>query len=127
MIHLGLSDARDSKMAKASILGILGCGMFYLIVGNIGYCLYGREVHGNFLLVFQRGDIVEPLFILLNLGFLVSVFFSFPVMFFGARNNFIAIAKIIVMVYKKNREEYKAISKDNVEEISSYIDNPDRT
>ena len=36
----------------------------------------------------------EYLFILINLGFLVSVFFSFPVIFFGARNNFIALFKL---------------------------------
>jgi hypothetical protein len=90
-------------MLKTSFLGILGCATLYLIVGNLGYCLYGREVEGNFLLVFHRGDISEPLFILLNLSFLISVFFSFPFMFFGARNNFIALVKMAIMIYNNNR------------------------
>ena len=37
----------------------------------------------------------------MNAGFLVSVFFSFPVMFFGARNNFIALMKMIAL--RKNK------------------------
>ena len=102
-IYAGLKDSRDEKMTKASIFGILGCAFFYFLVGNIGYCLYGRSVKGNFLLAFKKGSINEGLFILLNFGFLVSVFFSFPVMFFGARNNFIAITKSIALSINKSR------------------------
>ena len=91
-------------MAKASISGVLGCAFFYVLVGNIGYCLYGNNLQGNFLLSFTRGDINEALFILLNGGFLISVFFSFPVMFFGARNNFIAITKNVILIIRKSRE-----------------------
>ena len=89
-------------MKKASIAGILACSFFYLLVGNMGACVYGRSARGNFLLNFTRvGDlgISDPLYILLNGGFLISVFFSFPVMFFGARNNFIAIVKIIILKF----------------------------
>ena len=102
-------------MTKASITGVLGCAFFYLLVGNIGYCLYGTHVKGNFLLSFQRGDISEVLYILLNFGFLISVFFSFPVMFFGARNNFIAITKSIILACRKNKEQMKQVSSDSVE------------
>ena len=102
-IFKGMKDSRDEKMAKASISGVLGCAFFYVLVGNIGYCLYGNHVQGNFLLSFKRGDISEPLYILLNAGFLISLFFSFPVIFFGARNNFIAINKTIVLMIRKSR------------------------
>lgn len=67
----------------------------------MGACRYGRSTQGNFLLNFQRGDISEALYILMNGGFLVSVFFSFPVMFFGARNNFINITKMVVLGLRK--------------------------
>lgn len=40
----GLKESRDSKMSKASITGILGCTVFYLLVGNMGACLYGDKV-----------------------------------------------------------------------------------
>ena len=119
--YSGLKDSRDEKMTKASIFGIFGCAFFYFLVGNIGYCLFGREVKGNFLLAFDRNKMNDGLYILLNFGFLISVFFSFPVMFFGARNNFIAITKTIVMACKKSRDKYQPVNKDTVEEISSYI------
>ena len=99
-----MKDSRDDKMKKASLSGVLGCAFFYVLVGNIGYCLYGNEVEGNFLTNFKLSETREPLFLLLNGGFLISVFFSFPVMFFGARNNFIAITKNVIMVIRKNRE-----------------------
>jgi hypothetical protein len=44
----------------------------------------------------ERNDINDVLYFGMNLGFLLSVFFSFPVMFFGARNNFIAIMKTVL-------------------------------
>lgn len=113
-------------MLRASLTGVLGCAFFYLLVGYMGYCLYGNNVKGNFLLALERDNINDVLFILMNGGFLVSVFFSFPVMFFGARNNFIAISKNVIMMIRKNEGEYKAVSNDTVEEISSYIQTTDR-
>lgn len=50
----------------------------------------------------------------MNIGFLISVFFSFPVMYFGARNNFIAIAKTLSLIIRKNKEEYRMESSDNL-------------
>lgn len=103
-IFKGMKDSRDEKMAKASISGVLGCAFFYLLVGNIGYCLFGNHLQGNFLLSFKRSETREVLYILLNGGFLISVFFSFPVMFFGARNNFIAISKTVILMIRNSRE-----------------------
>jgi amino acid permease len=40
---LGMRNASDSKMSKASITGIGICTVFYIIVGNIGYALYGYD------------------------------------------------------------------------------------
>ena len=100
-IYKGMKEARDDKMTKASLSGLLACSFFYILVGNMGACRYGRGTQGNFLLNFQRGDISESLYILMNGGFLISVFFSFPVMFFGARNNFINITKMVVLGLRK--------------------------
>jgi hypothetical protein len=36
----------------------------------------------------------------MNGGFLLSIFFSFPVMFFGARNNFIALIQMAMNIKK---------------------------
>ena len=83
-------------MAKASLTGICTCSFFYILTGIIGYVLYGSETKANFLLMLEKEDINIVLYYGMNLGFLLSVFFSFPVMFFGARNNFIAIIKTII-------------------------------
>ena len=102
-IFKGMKDARDEKMKKASITGVLACSIFYLLVGNMGYCLFGNDLKGNFLMAFERQKYNNVLYFFMNIGFLCSVFFSFPIMFFGARNNFIAIAKnVIMMIRKKN-------------------------
>jgi hypothetical protein len=42
IINLGMKNSNDSKMSAASFLGILSCAIFYIIVGNIGYCLFGN-------------------------------------------------------------------------------------
>ena len=44
----------------------------------------------------------KPFFYILNSTFLISIFFAFPIMFFGARNNFIALIKLVMI--KENSE-----------------------
>lgn len=108
-------------MSKASITGLLTVAFFYIITGNIGYALYGDSVQANFLLNLDHKDINDVLFFGMNGGFLISVFFSFPVMFFGARNNFIALGKLVLTKNKKPKiaaENYT----DSVQQISSYIE-----
>lgn len=120
-IYKGMQGSRDQKMGRASLTGILACSFFYILVGNMGACRYGRSTQGNFLLNFERGDVEEPLYILMNGGFLISVFFSFPVMFFGARNNFINITKMVVLSLRKEQTEYQQVNTNTLEEISSFL------
>jgi hypothetical protein len=40
----------------------------------------------------------------MNIGFLVSVLFAYPIMFFSARNNFIAIVKLFIAYFKESAE-----------------------
>jgi hypothetical protein len=49
----------------------------------------------------------------MNAGFLISVFFSFPVMFFGARNNFIALMKLIAL--RGSKKSTRSIHPDHVD------------
>lgn len=102
--YLGMKDARDEKMAKASLTGVCACAIFYILVGNMGYCLFGNNLRGNFLLAFDKYNTNEALYLIMNIGFLISVFFSFPVMYFGARNNFIAITNNVILLVRKNKK-----------------------
>ena len=64
----------------------------------------------------------KPFFYLLNTTFLLSIFFAFPIMFFGCRNNFIALIKLVMLKKQPKREEgWRAANADTVEEISTYI------
>lgn len=100
-----MKRANDSRMSDVSIVGICSCSIFYVLVGYFGYCLFGNELRGNFLMAFERKEYNDVLYLMLNLGFLLSIFFSFPIMFFGARNNFIGIAKNVIIWIKKHRGE----------------------
>jgi len=65
-------------------------------------------------MAFERKKYNTALYLLMNIGFLSSVFFSFPIMFFGARNNFIAIAKQLIFVIKKKNYDYEVVDVDGV-------------
>jgi amino acid permease len=86
-------------MKRASLVALIVVGFLYLLVGNIGYALYGQKAQANFLLNLDPENINKVLYFGMNIGFLTSVFFSFPVMFFGARNNFISI--ILAFKFRK--------------------------
>lgn len=95
-INLGLKNSNDTKMSRACMVGLGTVAFFYILVGNVGYAMYGSNVQTNFLLNLKIDDLSDFLFYAMNGGFLISIFFSFPVMFFGARNNFIALIQIIM-------------------------------
>ena len=68
----------------------------------MGSAMYGPKAETNFLLNLKLEDLNDVLFWGMNGGFLLSIFFSFPVMFFGARNNFIALIQMVLNLNKPN-------------------------
>lgn len=54
-IFKGLKDPSDSKMAKATLFGLIGCAIPYLTVGFIGYSLIGSQDKANFLQSMKYG------------------------------------------------------------------------
>ena len=48
-IYKGLKNPNDSRIVRACLFAVLTCGIFYTIAGITGFCLYGRDVQGNFL------------------------------------------------------------------------------
>ena len=48
--YLGLKNSNDSKMNKAAMVGLWSVGFCYILVGLIGYALYGSSVKADFLL-----------------------------------------------------------------------------
>ena len=62
----------------------------------------------------------KPFFFILNSTFLISIFFAFPIMFFGSRNNFIALIKLALQKEEpKKGKEWRHT--DSIAEISTYL------
>ena len=95
-IYKGLNGASDKKMLNASLVGTIACFVIYTITGLLGYFSYGLLIEtSNFLQALDINQTGKPLYIIMNSVFLLSVLCSFPLIFYGARNNFIALIKVI--------------------------------
>ena len=115
-IYKGLKDSTDKKMLNSSMVATVCCFLVYGTTGILGYFTYGENLNSNsnFLTNLQRENTGLPLYIIMNLVFLISVLCSFPLIFFGARNNFIALFK----VFKGSKQE----SRDNLRHGDSIAD-----
>lgn len=70
-------------------LGMSFATVFYLLVGMMGFAIFGKEIQTNFLMVVTPENIGRVGFIILNLTFYISTVLTTPLVFFGARNNFL--------------------------------------
>ena len=64
LFKIGMKEAHDKKMSRATLTALTVCSTIYLCVGNMGYCLFGKNIQGNFLLSFSREEINEILYLL---------------------------------------------------------------
>jgi len=99
-IYKGMRKASDSRMSKAVFIAIVSCTLSYLIIGIMGYNYVGDSAYANFLNSLQYNRIAPAFFFIINAGFLLSIFFAFPIMFFGCRNNFIALIQLAMLKNK---------------------------
>jgi amino acid permease len=120
-VFKGMQNPSDSKMARVAFAAVMFCASSYLLVGVLGYSYVGEAVKANFLESFDYKLMSKPFFFLLNATFLLSIFFAFPIMFFGCRNNFIALVKLAVAKSVKKEKEVAWRGEDTIEEISTYI------
>ena len=109
-IFKGMRKANDSRMAKAVLIGVVFCTFSYLMIGIMGYYYVGNNVSANFLNSLEYSKVAPAFFFIINAGFLLSIFFAFPIMFFGCRNNFIALiqlARLDEMQLKKEESGWR--------------------
>lgn len=109
-IFKGMRKANDSRMAKAVLIGVVFCTFSYLMIGIMGYYYVGNNVSANFLNSLEYSKVAPAFFFIINAGFLLSIFFAFPIMFFGCRNNFIALiqlARLDKMQLKKEESGWR--------------------
>jgi amino acid permease len=84
-------------MLKVTSCGVGFCLMIYIIVGIVGYLMYGSECtqailtnFGNDMKEFQGKDnFIIGVLTVINVGFLISSSMTFPLMFFTLKKNFI--------------------------------------
>jgi len=93
-IYKGLKNSNDFRMRMASWSAIGFSFIAYLTVGILGYSLLGSSVQANFLLSLNYEKSDKWIYFTMNIGYLLSVFFAFTIMFFGCRNNFIALIQL---------------------------------
>jgi amino acid permease len=98
-IYKGMKDSNDHRITSACLTAIVCCGSIYLVVSIYTYMLYGSDLKANFLLCIDKNQTNPLLYYGMNIGFLVSVLFAYPIIFFSARNNFIAIIKLFIAYY----------------------------
>ena len=96
-IYKGMRNVTDKKYALASMAGIAFCISSYLLVGILGFDYAGGDIGANFLNSLSYQKINAGFFFVINICFLLSVFCAFPIMFFGCRNNFIALVKLALL------------------------------
>ena len=114
-IYKGLKTSTDSRIVNAMGAGIGFSTILYIILGIIGYCLFGSEdtyVDANFLLQIKKENINIALYIGIYFGFLVSDLFCIPITFMVARNNLIVIIKLFKLEEaptRSKRNQYSAV------------------
>ncbi len=96
-IFKGMRVASDARMAKAVLIALIFCTLSYLMIGIMGYEYVGEIKTANFLTYLLYNKVAKPFFFIINFGFLISIFFAFPIMFFGCRNNFIALIQLVAL------------------------------
>lgn len=119
-IFKGMKKASDSRMTVAVAVSLALCTMSYLLVGILGYNYVGNTVGANFLNYLSYDKLSRPYYFIIKISFLISVYFAFPLMFFGSRNNFIALIQLMKLK-TKDIESSKWRQGDEIEHISSYI------
>jgi hypothetical protein len=58
-----------------------------------GYRFIIEQIEANFMAIITREDIGTPIFITLNICYIIQTAFMMPVMFLGARNNLVQLMK----------------------------------
>ncbi len=90
-VYNGMKKQTNQRMKAVSFASMITCSVIYIIIGILGYNLMGNEVKGNLLESIIYKHINGVLYFSINCGFLLSICFSFPFVFFATKINFIVI------------------------------------
>ncbi len=97
-IYECLDSPDRKKMIVTSSIGIFISMLIYLLVGTIGYVLYGSDISDSIL--DSMG--MNSLAVLVNISFVVNVVMSFPLTFNALKHYFMFLIEIIVSVISQS-------------------------
>ena len=87
-IYKSLERVTDKRMELTTLLALSVVLIIYLIVAIFGYMSFGSAVSDQGLINnFTRENLGLPLYIIILVSFLISSTLTFPLMFFGVREN----------------------------------------
>lgn len=118
-IYECLDTPDKKKMIVTSSIGIFISMLIYLLVGTIGYVLYGSQITDSIL--DSMG--MNSLAVLVNISFVVNVVMSFPLTFNALKHYFMFLIEIIVSLIAS----YCLKSKKNQDNDSMKKEDPNKS
>ena len=130
-IYLSLKEKNLDSMMKATKIGV-GYSLFiFLIVGIIGFLLYGLHMNETLLECLSQdmtkfrniSGFIKFLIIIISVSFVTTCLTSFPILFLSLRENFInsMIFCIKNMGHKNENNNYISEKRLNIITISLYV------
>jgi len=130
-IYLSLKEKNLDSMMKATKIGV-GYSLFiFLIVGIIGFLLYGLNMNETLLECLSQdmtkfrniSGFIKFLIIIISVSFVTTCLTSFPILFLSLRENFInsMIFCIKNMGHKNENNNYISEKRLNIITISLYV------
>ncbi|KAM3130534.1 hypothetical protein pb186bvf_017343 [Paramecium bursaria] len=117
-IFKGMTIPTDANLMACATLSHIGGFSIYMTVGLLGYATYGQNVQTNYLEVIKVDSVGETMYLILNITFVLSTTLTQPLIYFGARKNFLSMLQQQVKRSEiRGRElDYKNI--DDIKEVS---------
>mmetsp|Transcript_25352 Transcript_25352/g.22393 ORF Transcript_25352/g.22393 Transcript_25352/m.22393 type:complete len:158 (-) Transcript_25352:360-833(-) len=106
-IYKSLKPRNDTNMKMSLFTGSIISMILYILVAVSGYYSFGKDA-SNLLISFTVDNLGKPLFVIIEGSFFLACVFSFPVIFFEARNS---MAEICANIKYKGNAEGKRIGK----------------
>mmetsp|Transcript_35361 Transcript_35361/g.31832 ORF Transcript_35361/g.31832 Transcript_35361/m.31832 type:complete len:503 (-) Transcript_35361:242-1750(-) len=111
-VYKSLKDPTDARMRKVTKVALGVVLTIFVSVATCGYLTFGGSTD-NLLKNFTLDLLGAPIFILINITFLISSTSTFPLMFFGARNN---VYGAIILLRKKFGCKRKITKKKSIQQ-----------
>jgi amino acid permease len=94
-IYKGLENATDSKMNGVITAEISFCTLLYFLIGVVGRLLIRSNVSVSVLNSIKFNEISLPVYVMIYSGFVIQLFFTYPICFFTCKNNLICAIEIV--------------------------------